>query len=160
MIDHDSNDAAWVGPVELGPLARGVGFALRRAQAAVAEDFAARFGPEDITPSQYAVLSVLRINPGLRQSQVGFAVGIKRTNFVPLLDALEQRGLAERRRVPGDRRAAALFLTRGGAAMLDRLDVLAQAQEARFVARLGGPDNHAALLALLHRMADRSLDPP
>jgi DNA-binding MarR family transcriptional regulator len=159
-MHHDSDDAAWIGAVELGPLARGIGFALRRAQAAVAEDFAARFGPEDVTPSQYAVLSVLRLNPGLRQNQVSFAVGIKRTNFVPLLDALERRGLAERRPVPGDRRAAALFLTKDGAVLLDRLDVLVQAQEARFIARLGGADNHAALIGLLHRMADRSFDLP
>ncbi len=150
----------WEGPVDLGPLARGLGFALRRAQAAVAEDFADRFRPEDIRPSQFAVLTVLRHNPGLRQTQVSFALGIKRTNFVPLLDELEYRGLAERRRVPGDRRAAALFLTKDGAATLDRLEALAAAQDTLFLARVGGPDNHAILLGLLRRVSDRSLDPP
>ena len=104
-----------VGVVDMGPLARWIGFALRRAQAAVAEDFSCRFGAEDIRASQFAVLMVLRQNPGLRQAQVSFALGIERTNFVPLFDELERRGLAERRRVPGDRRAAALFLSEDGA---------------------------------------------
>ncbi len=99
MMQHDDDTPesgleSWVGAVDLGPLAEGLGFALRRAQAAVAEDFSRRFGPEDIRPSQFAVLTVLRQNPGLRQTQVSFALGIKRTNFVPLIDELERRGLA------------------------------------------------------------------
>lgn len=147
----------WAGAVDLGALGRSLGFALRRAQAAVAEDFAARFGPEDIRPIQFALLTVLRHNPGLRQTQVSFALGVKRTNFVPLLDELTGRGLAERRQVPGDRRAAALFLTRDGAALLDRLEGLARAHEARFAARIGAAD-YATLLGLLHRVADRALD--
>jgi DNA-binding MarR family transcriptional regulator len=161
MLHDESGDApgAWVGPIDLGPLAGGIGFALRRAQAAVAEDFARRFGPEDVTPLQFWLLSVLRRNPGLRQTQASFALGIQRTNFVPLLDGLERRGLAERRPVPGDRRAAALFLTRSGAATLDRLEELARQQDALFRARAGGADEYAALLTLLHRLADRSLDP-
>jgi DNA-binding MarR family transcriptional regulator len=157
MPDESAGPDVWVGAVDLGPLGRTLSFALRRAQAAVAEDFAARFAAEDIRPLQFAMLTVLRHNPGLRQAQVSFALGIKRTNFVPLIDELERRGLAERRRVPGDRRAAALFLTRAGAAALDRLEAIAREHEARFVARLGAA-NHAALLRLLARLAERGLD--
>jgi DNA-binding MarR family transcriptional regulator len=130
-----------------------LGFALRRAQAAVAEDFNARFGPEDIRPAQCAVLTLLHHHPGPRQSQVSAALGIKRTNLVPLLDALERRGLIERRRVAGDRRAAALFLTDAGATTAARLATLAQAHEDRFSARLGA-DRHATLLGLLARLAE------
>lgn len=151
--DEDPASDSWVGAVDLGPLATTLGFALRRAQTAVAADFAERFRREDIRPSQFAVLTVLRHNPGLRQTQVSFALGIKRTNFVPLLDELERRGLAERRRVPGDRRAAALFLTRAGAATLDRLETIAGEHETRFISRLGAAD-HARLLAVLRRLAE------
>jgi DNA-binding MarR family transcriptional regulator len=149
----------WVGAVDLGPLAATLGFALRRAQAAVTADFVKVFAEEEIRPSQFAVLTVLRHNPGLRQAQISFALGIQRTNFVPLIDELARRGLAERRRVPGDRRAAALFLTRDGAATLDRLETMARGHEARLAARAGGPEQHAALLALLRRISDRGLDP-
>jgi DNA-binding MarR family transcriptional regulator len=161
MMQHDddaSAQAAWAGAVDLGPLADGLGFALRRAQAAVAEDFSARFAHEDIRPSQFAVLTVLRHNPGLRQTQVSFALGIQRTNFVPLIDELERRGLAERRRVPGDRRAAALFLTQEGATVLDRLEAIARDHAARFVARVGGAEQFSTLVGLLRMVADRGLE--
>ena len=91
MMQHDDDDGisdGWVGAVDLGPLAATLGFALRRAQAVVTADFVRSFGPEEIRPIQFAVLSVLRHNPGLRQTQVSFALGIKRTNFVPLIDEL------------------------------------------------------------------------
>jgi DNA-binding MarR family transcriptional regulator len=146
--------------IDPGPAGSPLAFALRRAQRAVTEDFAARFGGEAIRPAQLAVLDLLRRQPGVRQSAAGVAVGIKRTNFVPLLDALERRGLAERRRVPQDRRAVALFLTDQGEALLTRLHAAAAAHEARFTARLGGPDNRFALLSLLQRLADAGFDGP
>lgn len=157
--DADSEDLLDLpGAVEPGPLARSLAFALRRAEAAVTRDFDAAFAAEDIRPAQFALLRVLRHNPGLRQSQVSFALGIQRTNFVPLLDSVERRGLAERRTVTGDRRASALFLTRAGLALLDRLEALDAEHEARLSARLG-PGGKAALLMLLARLADRRFDP-
>lgn len=143
--------------IDLGPLSTLLGYALRRAQVTVFNDFHRRFAAEDIRPAQYSVLQVLKHNPGLRQVQVSFALGIKRTNFVPLLDTLEQRGLAERRKVVGDRRAFALFLTPAGAALLDRLDAIVAAHEAKFVARIGA-EGKATLLGLLTRLTDRGCD--
>ncbi len=140
------------------PIAGTLGLALRRAQAAVTEDFTARFGAEDIRPIQFAVLHLLQRNPGIRQSQASLALDVKRTNFVPLLDELERRGLLERRRVADDRRAAALHLTAAGQAAAARLDALALAHEQRFAARLG-PYEHAILLGLLARLADPAFDP-
>jgi len=101
---------------------------------------------------------VLRHNPGLRATQVAAALGIKRTNFVPLLDGLEARGLAERRRVKGDRRASALFLTEQGAETLGRLERRVAAHEAKFAARLG-PNGPTQLLSLLQRLTDPAFDP-
>jgi DNA-binding MarR family transcriptional regulator len=145
--------------VDLGPLAGSIGHALRQAQAAVLQDFHRRFGPEDIRPVQFAVLLVLRHNPGLRATQVAFALGLKRTNFVPLLDELEARGLAERRPVPGDRRASALFLTAEGVSTLARLERLHAEWDHALAARLGA-GGREALLGLLARMADPAFDPP
>ena len=44
------------------------------------------FAPFDIRPAQFSVLTVIERNPGLTQSQVAEALGIKRTNFVGMLD--------------------------------------------------------------------------
>ena len=144
-------------PVDLGPLPGLIGYALRRAQLAVAQDFHRRVAAEDIRPGQYSVLMVLQNNPGLRAARAAQALGIKRTNFVPVLDGLEARGLAERRRVQGDRRASALFLTEAGKAVLARLAPLVAEHEARFAGRLG-TDGRSQLMGLLHRLGEAGFD--
>ena len=144
--------------VELGPLPGLIGYALRRAQLALFQDFQRQFAADEIRPVQFSVLAVLQQNPGLRATQVALALGIKRTNFVPLLDVLEARGLAERRRVKGDRRASALFLTPAGTALLERLMAMVDAHEARFAARLGA-GGKMQLLSLLQRLTDPAFDP-
>jgi DNA-binding MarR family transcriptional regulator len=131
--------------------------ALRRAQAAVSDAFHTPLAAQDLRPIQHAVLHVLRRQPGLRQSQVSEALGIARTNFVPLFDALERRGLAERRDIAGDRRARGLFITEAGATLLDRLDPILATQQARLAQRLGDGGRHT-LLALLGRLADTAFD--
>jgi DNA-binding MarR family transcriptional regulator len=144
--------------VDLGPLAGLIGYALRRAQLSIFADFRRTLAAHDIRAPQYSVLQVIKHNPGLRQTQVGFALGIRRTNFVPLLDELEARGLAERRSIRGDRRSKGLFLTASGAVLLDTLDQLVAGHEARFANWLG-PDGKRHLLGLLHRLTDRAFDP-
>lgn len=141
------------GAVDVGSLSRLIGFALRRAQTAVFQDFVATLDAEDIRPAQYSVLEVLRASPGLRQAQVSAALGIKTTNFVPLFDALEAAGLAERRTISADRRAKGLFLTGHGLATLERLHAKVAEHEARFTARIG-EDGKGVLLGLLARLQD------
>lgn len=156
-VIEDETAAAADAVADLGPLPGLIGYALRRAQIAVFQDFHLRMAADDIRTAQYSVLQVLKHNPGLRQSQVSAALGIKRTNFVPLLDGLEARGLAERRGVKGDRRAKGLFITPDGAAMLARLDVMVAAHEARFAARIGVAGKQQ-LLSLLHQLSERASD--
>ncbi len=144
--------------VDLGPLPDLIGYALRRAQVAVFEDFHRSMAGEDIRTAQFSVLQVLKRNPGLRQTHVSAALGIKTTNFVPLFDELERRGFAERRPIAGDRRAKGLFLTDAGQAAMLRLEKLVAAHEARCVARIGAAGK-GQLLGLLHRLADRAFDP-
>jgi DNA-binding MarR family transcriptional regulator len=143
--------------VVLGPLANMLSFALRRAQATVGESFQRSFAAEEIRPILFAIMMVLKHNPGVRQSMASGALGVKRTNFVPLFDELAERGLAERRQVAGDRRAAALFLTEPGQALLDRLEQVAERSEAHFTARLG-TEGRVQLLGLLHRLGDSAFD--
>lgn len=146
-------------PIDLGLLPGLTAYALRRAQLAVLQDLNRALEGDDIRAAQFSVLEVLRRNPGLRQTQVSAALGLKTTNFVPLFDALEQRGLAERRPIAGDRRAKGLFLTDSGRATLTRLEARVTAHEARFAARLG-PDGKSRLLGLLARLSDPAFDQP
>lgn len=144
--------------VDLGPLRAMLHHALRTAQAAVMEEWQAAFAPEGMRALPFAILVVLGRNPGLRQSQVGFALDIQPTNLVPLIDGLERKGLAERRKVPGDRRSHGLFVTKLGAETLARLEAKAAAHEARLAERLG-PGGREQLLALLRRLAAPARDP-
>ena len=160
-VTPDTDDPPPVGPpaiVDLGPLPGLLGTALRRAQLAVSQDLHRNFAAEDIRPGQYAALVLLKHNPGVRATQAAAALGVKRTNFVPLLDAMAARGLAERRRVTGDRRASALFLTATGADVLARLEKIVAAHEKKFAARLG-VEGRLQLMGLLHRLSEAGFDP-
>jgi DNA-binding MarR family transcriptional regulator len=139
--------------IDLGPLPDLIGYVLRRAQLVVFQDFFAAFAPFDIRPAQFSVLTVIERNPGLTQSQVAEALGIKRTNFVGMLDALEARGLTERRQPARDKRSYALYLTAEGAALMRRLKPLIKAHESRMIAKVG-EDGRATLIALLREIAE------
>jgi DNA-binding MarR family transcriptional regulator len=141
--------------VDLGPLPELIGYGLRRAQLAVFQDFFAAFEPFDVRPAQFSVLTVIERNPGLTQTQVAEALGIKRTNFVGMLDELETRGLAERRQTARDKRSYALYLTVDGAALMRKLKPVLKAHESRMVAKLGD-EGRDTLLALLREIADRN----
>ena len=140
------------GEVDLGLLPERVGYALRRAQVAVFQDFHSSMAALDLRPAQYSVLHVIKHNPGLRPSQVAEALGIKRTNFVPLLGELEGAGLVERKRDPTDGRAITLHLLPEGEALLHKAEHAVRAHERRVAKRLepGGAEH---LLRLLGQLA-------
>lgn len=140
------------GEIDLGGLPGFVGYALRRAQMAVFDDFIRSLAAVDLRPAQFSVMLVIDRNPGLKQSQVSAALGIQRTNFVAMVDELEKRGLAQRAPVPGDRRSYALVLTDAGRALLREATALQAGQEARIAAALG-PGGRETLLSLLAALA-------
>jgi DNA-binding MarR family transcriptional regulator len=140
-------------PLDLGPLARNVGYVVRRAQVLIFQDFMQAMAALDIRPGQFSVLAVIGRNPGVKPSEVGEALAIKPANLAVVLDELEARGLARRRLVPEDRRSRALFLTRAGERLLMRLAALVDEHERR-VTRALGPDGRERLLALLETIVD------
>jgi DNA-binding MarR family transcriptional regulator len=138
--------------VDIGALTCLIGYMLRRAQIAVFQDVFRAFAELGIRPAQFSVLTVIAHNPGRTQSQVSAALGIKRTNFVALIDSLERRGLAERRPAPSDRRSHALHLTDAGKATVRRLNRMVNKLEAGMIRRIGR-DRRIVLLELLHRLS-------
>lgn len=145
--------------IDLGPLPELIGYVLRRAQIVVFQDFFKTFEAFDIRPAQFSVLTVIERNPGLTQSRVAAALGIKRTNFVGLLNELEKRGLAERRPATKDKRSYALYLTADGMALMRKLKPVLKAHETRMIARVG-EEGRDRLVALLHEIAGGKADPP
>ncbi|HEV2955447.1 MAG TPA: MarR family transcriptional regulator [Xanthobacteraceae bacterium] len=145
--------AARPSAVDIGALTCLIGYMLRRAQIAVFQDVFRAFAEVGIRPAQFSVLTVIAHNPGRTQSQVAAALGIKRTNFVALIDSLERRGLAERRPAPRDRRSHALHLTAGGKAAVRQLNRMVDKLEAGMIRRIGR-DRRVVLLELLRRLAE------
>jgi DNA-binding MarR family transcriptional regulator len=139
--------------LDLGPLPELIGYVLRRAQLVVFQDFFQAFAPFNISPAQFSVLTVIERNPGLTQTQVSAALGIKRTNFVGLLDELERRALAERRQAARDKRSYALYLTGDGLALMRKLKPVLKAHETRMIARIG-ESGRDRLVELLREIVD------
>ena len=113
--------AAADAAIDLGPLGDSVGYLMRRAQVAIFQRFFELFAEFDIRPAQYSILTVIERNPGLSQTRLAAALGIKKTNLVAIIDALEERGLARRESTESDRRSHALHLTPKGTALVGRL---------------------------------------
>jgi DNA-binding MarR family transcriptional regulator len=87
---------------------------LRRAQLAVFQDFGEALADLGLRPAQFGVLSVLDRNPGVKQSHVCAALGIRHANFVSIIGSLERRGLVQRAASATDRRSKSLSLTPTG----------------------------------------------
>lgn len=152
--DHVPLETASETALDLGPLPRLTGYALRRAQMAVFEDFIATLAGLDLRPAQYSVLLVLERNPGSTQTAVASALGIQRANFVSLLDGLERKGLARRAPSSTDRRSHALALTSQGRDVLERAHQLVAEHDARMLAQVGiGRWNE--VLDVLHALSAR-----
>jgi DNA-binding MarR family transcriptional regulator len=139
--------------VDQSALAGIVGYRLRLAQVLVFEDFRKAFADLAIRPVDYSILRIVETNPGMRQGELARALGIKRANMVSLIHGLEERGLVERRRVDSDKRAQSLHLTRLGKSFVREMQRVWRTHEDRMVARLGGEQERAALVALLDKLA-------
>lgn len=129
-----------------------VGYRLRRAQLAVFQRFLSVFEALQLRPAEYSVLVLVADNPGRKQTDIAEALGIKRANFVTLLDGLETRGLVERRGNAGDRRVNTLHLTREGRNFLELARSRHDELEKQVIDQLGGPEARSQLLALLERL--------
>jgi DNA-binding MarR family transcriptional regulator len=128
------------GAVNFGPLEDDIGYVLRRAQLVIFQRFFETFAAFDIRPAQYSVLTVIELNPGISQAQAADALGIKRPNFVAMIDALEERGLARRVPAEDDRRFHGLYLTDEGRALMAKLHKIGASQERVIIDRLGATE--------------------
>ena len=137
-------------------LDRSLGSSLRRAQLSTYREYDSFMARFDIRPSQFAVLALIRSNPGSSQSAVSTALGIQKANFVDVIDRLESRGLTERRKLRGDRRSSALYVTRSGEVFCEKLQAAHAKLEAQLASRLGVRRSRQ-FLKLLHEFA--SLEP-
>ena len=135
-----------------GPLADLIGFHLRKAQNASFQAFARRVGQTDLSPGTFALLTLIRHNPGISQTALSRADGRDKSSLTPALNALERHGLILRQRLPNNRRTYALSLTPAGEHVLVELGKHAEAHD-RSLDRIVGLQQKARLIQILRRIA-------
>ena len=91
-----------------------IAFLVAQLGAYAAERFGERAAALDFTRPQAGLLRLISREPGLSQQAVARRLGTPPSRLVALVDGLEERGLIERRRNPGDRRNYALHPTAAG----------------------------------------------
>jgi DNA-binding MarR family transcriptional regulator len=134
-------------------LSRRAGFLLVQLGTHRHRRFAERLAPLDLHPRHFGMLNHLAANEGQSQQALSSALGIHRSAVVALVDDLEHRGLAERRRNPDDRRAYTLFLTPPGRELLAELQRVAEEDEAELLTALNTSER-SQLISLLQRVAE------
>ncbi|MCA6105282.1 MULTISPECIES: MarR family winged helix-turn-helix transcriptional regulator [Bradyrhizobium] len=134
--------------IGLDALVGHAGYAVRRFQLWIFQDFIKTLATVDIRPTQYSVMTVIGANPGLSQMAVAKRLGIERARLVHLLDSLEDRDFVSRVPSATDRRSHALHLTARGKTALAQFKRLA-AEHERHVAEKIGKENRKQLLQIL-----------
>lgn len=97
-----------------GPLTQYSGFLLNWVAGRSRMRFAAALAEVGLHPREFAVLNIIAARAGLTQHDLAAASEVDASTLVATLDGLEQRGLAERRILPEDRRKRAIHLTPAG----------------------------------------------
>ncbi len=96
--------------------------------------------PLGIKPRQLNVLATLAADATLSQQDVSQRLGIDPNVLVGVIDDLERRGLAERRRNPRDRRRHVIIVTPAGHRLLAEGAARLDAAEAEFFAGVSDAD--------------------
>jgi DNA-binding MarR family transcriptional regulator len=145
--------------IEASPPFRTVGFTLSSLGYAVSRRFRETLAPLHLEPREFALLRAVAAAEGQSQQALGERLLIPASRMVAFVDALQERGLLERRINPQDRRAHALHLTEAGRELLGRAVTAAIGLEREICAELDDGDRER-LLDLMQRVGVRLGQPP
>lgn len=138
-------------PVLLGSL----GFLLNKPANQLRERLDPLLAPFGLSGKLLSVLKLLDAEGVQTQHEICGLGRVDRSTVVVLVDALEQQGLVERGRKPGDRRAHAVDLTAKGRGVLAKARKIEEKVQTEFLACLGA-DERRTLMALLARLIQHS----
>lgn len=141
-------------PLDMSLIESNLGHQLRVGTMAFFRSMSLVLQPYELRPSLFATLAVIEANPDRKQQEIGESVGIKRPNFVAVIDDLEKRGLVRRHRSPDDARSYALRLTPLGAIAMREIRAAHDAHEKAALDSLG--EDRDAFFRALAKLRDFS----
>lgn len=130
-----------------------IGLLLTHLGSRAAENLAAKTRELGITPPEAGVVRVLGSRSGVNQRELAEMLGVAKSRVVSLVDSLEAAGLVNRERSTSDRRNQVLMLTEDGRALLAKLSIAAEAQDADLAQGLSAADR-SHLYELLLKLDD------
>ena len=130
---------------------RSLPIALLRAREKVMEHYRPMLQNHDLTEQQWRVIRVLDEAPGLDMGALAEAANILAPSLSRMTKTLEERGILDMRRTPGDGRRASLSLTSNGSALVQAIAPESAAISAEIEARVG-PGRVNALLDDLDKL--------
>jgi DNA-binding MarR family transcriptional regulator len=132
------------------------GFLIRRLHQLHVAVFLEECGDYDVTPVQYAVLSVLYRGEALDQVSVAAEVGIDRNNAADVLRRLERRGFVERVASKTDKRAKLNRITDAGRSFVEDAHADMERAQDRFTGSLNKRDRERFIDLLQKVMVDNN----
>ena len=111
----------------------------------------------DITPIQFAILTVLYGGRALDQITLSTAVGIDRTSGADIIKRLYRRGLVERVASTEDRRARLVHITGEGQALVRRMQPHMERAQERLISPLS-PAEQAMFNELIGKIIQANND--
>jgi DNA-binding MarR family transcriptional regulator len=129
------------------------GFLLAQVGGHAASKFAERLAPLNLTPAEAGILRLLNFSPGTSQQELAAKLGMHPSRLVAVLDALEERGLVERRPNAEDRRQYCLHVTSAGTQLLQDVGRVAREHQDVLLKALSLKEREQ-LMELLKKIAE------
>ena len=130
-------------------------YLLNRAGSRIAAEFSRAVRDHDITLPIWRVLAALDHRDGQRVGELAELTAIEISTLSRVLDLMQRKGLAKRRRLPGDARSVVVYLTARGRQLTQRIIPLARRYET--VALAGFSEAEAAMLKSMLQQLYRNL---
>lgn len=142
---------AHIPGVDYGQLDTLVGYAVRRAQIRIYEDFTVALEPWNITPQRFSAMTLIDRNPGIKAIELANVMGIARSGVAIILNTLEAAGYVRRLGEQKDKRTLALELSEAGRQALREISGAVAGHDARVTSSLDDAQK-ALLITLLDRV--------
>lgn len=148
---RDRATAASAPTTERVKLPKSPGFMVRRLHQVFVASFHQKLEPLGLTPAQFTLLSIVRVNPGMDQVSLAAEAVLDNSTVADVVRRMAERGLVKREAGVVDKRTRTVSLTPEGRKVLARAEILVHDTRTQLMAPLSGAELEQ-FLGLLERL--------